>query len=468
MGNVLRYIDIERITVRIRPVQFNVRMKHSPAQGMSPNRQVSAVVTWLCRLLAGIGVASALALAGVGTGSAWAHPMLVATNPVSQTTVSASPATITLVFNEAVTFAHDAITLLDTSGRQVPVAPASSERDGTAVATKPQRLLVPGTYTVRWRVTGSDGDEAEEEFSFGVGAASNPGLSRHANTSPDAGTGLYRWLLFTGLAVTVGALLVRRATDTAREEHPGLPQLQSWAPGGVTLAFVAVSGLLVQRVSDAGDFDAAWQGRAGAVLLVQGTGLLAAATMMRFGRWALAPLAIGIAAEGIRSHVAVNHGPWGAVVVGVHLAAVTVWSGTLLHTTRALVAWRHEVAAAHSVLRQYVRIALWAYLLVVATGVLIAVSVVSVSQLTSTTYGQVLLIKLGLVVTASLTALAGRLIQRDGLRISLLGNVMRVETGLLAAVIATSALLISTPPPSDQAYVPTFAGSSLRHAAIDW
>jgi copper transport protein len=409
------------------------------------------VITSLRRLIAGAVVAAALTLAGVGAGDAWAHPTLVATDPASQTTVSASPASITLVFNEAVTFAHDAITLFDASGRQVPVAAASSERDGTAMTTRPQRPLAPGTYTVRWRVTGSDGDETEEEFGFAVGVALTPSMGLRAHTGPDWGTSLLRWLLLTGLAVAVGALVAQRATDAAREQQPALPRLRSWAPAGMAMALVAVIGLLAQRVSAAGDFAAAWQGRAGAVLLVQGAGLLTAATMVRFGRWALAPLAIGIAAEGIRSHATINHGPWAAVLIGVHLAAVTVWAGALLHTTRAVLAWRHEGAAARSVLMRYVRIALWAYLVVVATGILTALTVISLSQLTSTTYGRVLLIKLGLVAAASLTALAGRLVQRDSLRISLLGNVMRVETGLLAAVLATSALLISTPPPSDQA-----------------
>lgn len=450
-GMAPRYID--QVIGCVRPVGSNVLAKHSSAPGTSPQCQIHAGITSLRRVIAGAVVAAALTLAGVGAGNAWAHPTLVATDPASQTTVNASPASITLVFNESVTFAHDAITLLDASGRQVPVTAASSERDGTAMTTRPQRPLVPGTYIVRWRVTGDDGDETQEEFSFAVGVALTPGMAPRTLSGLGWATSLLRWLLFTGLAVAVGALVAQRATDAAREEQVALPRLRSWAPAGMAMALMGVIGLLAQRASAAGDFAAAWQGRAGAVLLVQAAGLLAAGTMVRFGRWALAPLAISIAAEGIRSHATIDHGPWAAVLIGVHLGAVTVWAGALLHTTRAVVAWRHEGAAARSVLMRYVRIALWAYLLAVATGILTALTVVSLSQLTSTTYGRVLLIKLGLVAAASLTALASRLIQRDSRRISLLGNVMRVETGLLAAVLATSALLISAPPPTDQAPV---------------
>lgn len=460
--------QIEQGIANTRLSKVIVMDKHSLMRGVALHGHAGAVSTWLHRLIAGAGIAAALVLAGVGAGDAWAHPTLVTTDPVSQTTVGTSPASITLVFSEAVTFRPDALTLLDASGRQVPVAPASIERDGTAMTTRPRRPLAPGTYTVRWRVTGDDGDEIEEEFSFAVGVAPNVGMSRHANTGPGWGTALLRWLLLTGLAVTVGTLVAQRATDAAREEHPQLPRLRSWAPAGVVMAIVAVIGLLAQRVSDAGDFAAAWQGRAGAVLIVEGASLLITAAVIRFGRWGLAPLVIGIAAEGIRSHATINLGPLGTVLVGVHLAAVTVWVGALLQTTRAVLAWRHEGAAARSVMMRYVRIALWAYLLVVATGILIALAFVSLSQLTSTTYGWVLLIKLGLVAAASLAALAGRLIHRGSLRISLLGNVMRVETGLLAAVLATSALLISTPPPNNQAHVTKPQPRISFDPAISW
>jgi copper transport protein len=120
-----------------------------------------------------------------------------------------------------------------------------------------------------------------------------------------------------------------------------------------------------------------------------------------------------------------------------------------------VLAWRRAGAAVRWVLTPYMRPALWTYLLVVATGVVSALALVPLSQLTSTTYGRVLLIKLGLVVAASLAALAGRLIQRDHRRITLLGNIMRIEAGLLAVVLGTTAVLISTPPPSASAQIAT-------------
>jgi copper transport protein len=408
----------------------------------------------LRRLAMGTVAAAVLALAGVGAGTASAHPTLLVTDPAGQSAVDTSPALITLVFNESVTFGRDAVVVLDASGRPVPVV-VSSERDGKAVTTRPQRPLPLGTYTVRWRVTGSDGDEVEQEFRFAVGVALGAGTANGTNTAPAWGTAALRWLLLAGLAVAIGALIAQHATATARVEQPALPALRSWAPAGVALALAAVVALLLQRVVDAGDLAAAWQGRAGAVLLVQGAGLLVAAATIRFGRWALLPLLVVVAAEGIRSHAGISHGAWGAALTGIHLTAITVWVGALVHTTRAVLAWRRAGAAVRWVLTRYLGLALWTYLLVVTTGVLTALALVSLSQLTSTTYGRVLLIKVGLVVAASVAALAGRLIQRDHRRIPLLGNVMRVEAGLLAVVLGATAVLISTPPPSGSAQTAT-------------
>jgi len=409
----------------------------------------------LRRLALGTVAAAVLAMAGAGAGTASAHPTLLVTDPAGQSAVDTSPALITLVFNESVTFGGGAIVLLDALGRPVPVDAASSQRGGRAVTTRPQHPLPPGTYSVRWRVTGSDGDEVEQEFRFAVGTSLTGGTATGGNTAPAWGTSALRWLLLAGLAEAIGALIAQRATVTAREEQPALPALRSWAQAGMALALAAVVGLLIQRAVHAGSLAAAWQGRAGIVLLVQGIGLLAATATIRFGRWALPPLVVVVAAEGIRSHAGISHGAWGAALTGIHLAAVTVWVGALVHTTRAVVAWRRAGAAVRWVLTRYMRLALWTYLLVVTAGVLTAVTLVPLSQLFSTTYGRVLLVKVGLVVAASLAALTGRLVQRDARRIPLLGNVMRVEAGLLAVVLGVTAVLISTPPPSGSAQTGT-------------
>jgi copper transport protein len=404
---------------------------------------MTSVRRWLAA-----GVVAAVMLVGPGAGIALAHPTLLFTDPATQSAVASSPEAITLLFNEPVTIGERAVVLMDQSGREVPIGPASLAREGRFVTAAPTHPLPPGTYTVRWRVTGSDGDQVEQEFRFAVGVA----LPAAATTGGDANQPAWlesalRWLLFGGLAVAVGGLIAGRFTDSARVEQPTLPLIRSWAPAGLVIALVGALGLIAQRLTDARTVAAAWDGSAGVVLLVEAAGLLAALVMVNLGRWALAPLAAVIAAEGVRSHAGTEFGVWGAVLTGAHLAAITIWVGTLFNSVRAVVIWRRVPAAVAWVLASYVRLALWTFLVVVATGVASALVLVPLSQLVSTTYGKVLLIKLALVIGASVAAFAARRIRRDASRSQRLRGVMTAEATLLVIVLAVSAVLVSTPPP---------------------
>ncbi|MGH3677662.1 MAG: copper resistance CopC/CopD family protein [Mycobacterium sp.] len=410
---------------------------------------MSSVMRWLAAPLVVM-----VMLLGPGAGIAQAHPTLLFTEPAAQTAVASSPEVITLLFNEPVTIGDHAIVLLDQAGRDVPVGPATLAREGRFVTARPDRALEPGTYTVRWRVTGSDGDQVEQEFRFAVGGALSGAAAAGAPSRPAWGEAALRWLLFAGLAVAVGGLIAQRFTASARAEQPALPPLRTWVPAALLAALAGVLGLMTLRVMDAGSLAAAWNGRAGVVLLAEAAGLAAALAMLRLGGWALAALVVVIAAEGIRSHADATAGAGGAVLTGMHLAAITIWVGALVHTVRAVVAWRQVAGAVRWVLASYVRLALWTYLAVVTTGVISALVLIPLSQLVSTTYGRVLLIKLGLVAAASGAALTARLIRRNPDRAARLGRVMATEAGLLVVVLAASAVLVSTPPPRGSASAP--------------
>jgi copper transport protein len=403
--------------------------------------------TWPRRWLTA-GVAALLLLIGPGAGIAGAHPTLLFTEPAAQSAVAASPQLITLLFNEPVTIGERAIVLLDHAGREVPIGAAALAREGRFVTARPARVLEPGTYTVRWRVTGADGDQVEQEFRFAVGLTLTEAAAAGSADEPAWGDAGLRWLLFAGMAIAVGGLVAQRFTATARTERPTLAALRSWAPAGILVALVGVVGLIALRVVGAHSVSAIWDGRAALVLLAEAAGLLAALAVAKAERWALVPLAVVVAAEGIRSHAHTAAGPWGAVLTGVHLAAVTIWVGALLHTVRAIIAWRPVPAAVRWVLISYLRLALWTYLVVVATGVASALVVIPLSQLASATYGRVLLIKLALVATASAAALTARLIHRNDTRALLLRRVMAAESGVLIVVLVASAVLVSTPTPT--------------------
>ncbi|MEC3974426.1 copper resistance CopC/CopD family protein [Amycolatopsis sp. H20-H5] len=386
----------------------------------------------------------------LGATPASAHPTLLFTDPAADTAVPDTPPVITLVFNEAVTAGPHALTLLDGDGRTVPLAATTTARDGHVVTAKLAGKLDPGTYRVRWQATGSDGDQVEEEFRFAVGTTVT-GTGTTGGPSTSWGEAALRWLLFTGLALALGGVLGERLTASARAENPRLPVLRSWVPPGVLVGLGGAAGLAILLIADTSTPTALWQGRVGPLLIAETLGLTVAfgLSVVRSGRWrpwTVVPLVVVVLAEGWRSHANVTTPGFGALLTGVHLAAVAVWVGALTHVARAILVWRGERPAVRWVLAGYLRLAAWMFALVVTTGVISALLLVPLSALLSTTYGQILLIKLGLVALATSLALTARLaLRRRDLpdRVRLL---TRIESVVLIGVLAISAVLVSTPP----------------------
>ncbi len=393
----------------------------------------------------------ALAAAALGgAGPAAAHPTLLFTDPGTDTAVSEPPQSITLLFNEAVALGPHPVRVLDGAGRDLPVGAATTAKDGRAVTAPVTGALTPGTYTVRWQVTGIDGDLVEQDFRFAVGTALTGAGSEAGQTIAwlDA---VLRWMLFGGLAVALGGLIGERFTSSARAENPALPALRSQVAAGAAIGLAGVVGLGVRLVLSADTALVLWQGGAGRVLTAEAVGLLVTLAVVAAGRgrWAIWPLLLVVAAEGVRSHADTAEPGWGAALTGVHLAAAALWVGALVHTTRAVIAWRREPAAVRWVLRGYLRLAGWVFAAGVVTGAASMLVLIPLPTLVSTTYGRVLLVKLALVTVAAGLALgARRLVLRSPGRIAAVATVVRAESAVLVIVLAASAVLVSSPPVS--------------------
>ncbi|MBX9929559.1 MAG: copper resistance protein CopC [Gemmatimonadaceae bacterium] len=119
----------------------------------------------------------ALALATPGR-AAYAHPRLVRSTPAADSRSSESPPQIALTFNESLDLALTRVTLVrgSTPVRVDSLRLAASD-DKTVVAVV-RAALPPGTYTVRWQVTGDDGHPVRGEFRFEVLAAAAPTARR--------------------------------------------------------------------------------------------------------------------------------------------------------------------------------------------------------------------------------------------------------------------------------------------------
>ncbi len=264
-----------------------------------------------------------------------------------------------------------------------------------------------------------------------------------------------RWLLFAGLALGLGGVVGARITDSARAVRASLPPVPAWFRLGAAGGLAAVLGLAALLVADAGA-SALLSATSGRVVLVEAAGFAAGLglAVTRWRGWAWAPLLAVPVAEGIRSHAEQAAAGWGGLATGVHLAAAALWVGALVHVVRAGVAWRAQRPALVWAVTSYARWAAWLFAVVAATGVVSALILVPLPALTTTTYGRTLLVKLGLVAAAAAAALAAQWWLRRGPdTIPGVARATRVETGLLTAVLAVTAVLVSTPPARDAPYV---------------
>ena len=123
-------------------------------------------------LLAGM-FAGLLALAG-SPRAGEAHAALVRSTPPARATVTAPPRRITLTFSEPLEPAYSRVAVWDAAGTQVDLRDAAVNRDDPRVLGVSVPPLVPGQYTVRYRVLSVDGHVVESNFSFRVGSARHP------------------------------------------------------------------------------------------------------------------------------------------------------------------------------------------------------------------------------------------------------------------------------------------------------
>jgi copper resistance protein C len=116
------------------------------------------------RLMA-LGGAAALLAAS----PAFAHTKLVRSNPAANATVTTSPRTITLTFNERVVPAFSKFELTMPAHRmEVPVTTTVS-RDGKRIIGTVRSRLMKGTYKITWTAAGADGHRMTGDLSFRVG-----------------------------------------------------------------------------------------------------------------------------------------------------------------------------------------------------------------------------------------------------------------------------------------------------------
>lgn len=385
---------------------------------------------WMRRFLR---VTLATSLAGLllisTAGSAAAHARLEASEPPAGAVLTAQPETVILTFNEPVEVNDGAIEVFDDRFNRVDSGPVTSIGQGQSrlqIGLRPG--LARGTYTVSWHASSGDTHPVSGTFRFSLGEQSVVrGTVPGGGRNDLAGTilGSLRWMGYLGLVLGPGVLLVALALWPAALADRRTRQLTL---AGLTLLAVSTLGaMLLQGVWASGQpFSALWTApdrldthsrRFDSVFAVRSFLLLGftAALVVALSRSVRVPkrsrrlvapssrLVLGattistVALLGtwpLVGHSANGDGSALAIVVNlVHTLAMTVWLGGLVLILVGLRGARASDLAV--VLPRFSRLALGAVATLVATGTFMAWREVgSMSALTSTTFGRVLLVKL--------------------------------------------------------------------------
>ena len=411
--------------------------------------------------LAALTLLAAAWLLGVA-GPAAAHPALISSSPGAGYAVTQAPRQITLAFNEPVTLPDRPLLVRTTSGTSIPLR-VSTAQAGAALVGTPVQALPVGGYEVTYRVVGLDGDLITGTFAFGVatpvgaaGAAARDGAVTGGSEAVSPLTTLLRALLFLGVALALGGGWLAWRVD---EATGGLPGVQPWLRAGAAVALFAAVGLLVDLGGPKNLIATATGSGVGRLLGLQ-AGLLAVAALAGRGARgvpAAVLLLLVVVLEGLRAHPGEVAGLLGGALTITHFLAGALWLGGLVHLLRLARGWRARPKAVHVAARTYARNALVLFVLVSVTGTISAVALLpELDDWTSTTYGRLLLLKIGafLLVVALALVGRGRLRRSDSSYFAggsvqtprPLGRPAAVETAVLASVVLAAAAVTTVTP----------------------
>ena len=440
-------------------------------------------------------VAGALALPA----AAWAHAVLVHTTPLPSSLVNRPPPVVLLTYSEAVEPRFAVVSVTNAAGgQQIAGSPRRSTADPKTLVV-PLRRLSQGWYLVYWRVVSVDGHPVRGAFTFAVGP--NPGPQPQfpvPSTSETAATPRLvaaRAIVFLSVMAAIGLFILRIATA-----RPVVRRVSETRLRAVSVAFgiaavialiatpvyvvMATAQFALRSVFDFGNVlplvhDSAFGRGLLDLELTFALFVLAAALALWVDRperaqRSIAELLSSVGAllaagatlliPGLSGHAA-QASPRGLSLAldWLHLAAGSIWVGGLLGL---LVLWwslpvARRVAGLMVCVPRFSNTAFVSVLALIGSGVGASlIHVPTLSSLWQTSYGQALLVKIGLLAGALLLAQVNLLRTKPRLAASrdrpelgtgaaaLLRRLVSGEILLVAAAVVAAAVLSSLPPPA--------------------
>ena len=414
-----------------------------------------------------------LALALAIPSPAAAHATLERAIPRVQGSVETAPSEVRLEFSQAVTLVAGSLEVMSADGSLVSRAPTLSD-NGRSVSAQLIRVA-RGAYTVRWRELSADGHIGAGVYTFGVGVPAPPPTEAVGASGLTWRDDVARWAAFAALALLLGPLVVRLVV--LRGEPLRGRVATAFSAATVVGAFLVVdAGILafVLRAENAlrlsfvdllyGDLSPfAEQTRFGIAFLVLmvGFGAVAASAILAWAvdrpvlLWPALILAVVLASGfSLSGHQATepNSSRVTQLADWLHLVAASVWAGGVL--ALAALVWPLAPELRRRAFLGFSRIAVVLVAVLVLAGTYLSVvRLPEVSDLWTTSYGRVLLLKLGIVGVALTWGAAHHFLVRPrlergeavgrGVGRSLLGESIVAMAVLLAAAV----LVNGSPPP---------------------
>ena len=363
-----------------------------------------------------------------GAGPASAHAALTGSDPSQGVVVDKAPTEVALTFSEKVATSSDSLRVLDPKGKRVDTG-KPTETSGTTYAVPLHSGLPDGTYTVSWQVVSADSHPVAGAFTFSIGAPSTTTVSVSDET---VGGGIVGWLYGFGRYMSYAGFILMVGGGAfvlaCWQRGAGVRPVQRLVVSGWLTITASTLLLLLLRGSytSSGKVGAIFdlnllgqvlQTKTGAALISRLLLLAAAALFIAvlFGAYEKREdeekrdltfgLAIGgsVVAAGLAAswamaeHASTGLQPGIAMPVDVvHLLAVATWLGGLCALLVAL--YRSQAPIEASAVRRFSQVAFGSVVAVVATGIYQSWRQLgSWSAFTDTGYGQLLLVKIGLV-----------------------------------------------------------------------
>lgn len=428
--------------------------------------RVQAARRTVVRLVASL-LSGAALVGAVPSGVASAHATIDAIAPADGTLLATAPSEVRITFSEPISDRFIEVEFVSTPA--APVTPPAAHRQ----PGEPTVLVVAlpavgdGLHQLSFSVRDAeDLHEVRGRTSFAIGDDALAVASPPAVAGPGLPESAARWCFAAGLMLVAGVLVMRSVAHRVPLGAPDRLRALTWS--GLGAIVVGRIGVLVARALDLGSGlvdGLAVVATTGEMSRLPGVALATAclATLAAPRRWSsldipirrsgsisfrvgLGWLGFGwlalLAAWGDHAALLGPVEPTIALAKAVHLGAMAVWVGVLIVGITANVG-REPVLPT---LRAASGVAIMAALATAASGlVLTGRTVVSITGLLATTFGNLLVVKTVLLVAVTVIGVGHRTVRRACLATT--------EAVLLVAVAALGTAMATAGPATDDAFL---------------